>query len=57
MATSSPIDHKGFGKTSRRDAWWVQGGVTFAVLSLFIVYATWAALQNAHYHVDNYLSP
>lgn len=57
MATSSPLDRKGFGKTSRRDAWWLQGAATFVVLSFFIVYATWAAFQNAHYHVDNYLSP
>lgn len=31
--------------------------MTFVVLTLFLVYATWAAFQNAHYHHDNYLSP
>jgi hypothetical protein len=57
MAKTSPLYRKGFGKTSRRDAWWVQSLLTFLVLSLFIVYATWAAFQNAHYQVGNYLSP
>lgn len=48
---------QGLGKTSRTDAWWVQPVLTFLVLSLFLVYATWAALQNANYHHFNYLSP
>jgi hypothetical protein len=43
--------------TMRKDAWWVTPLVTFVVLSTFIVYATWAALQNAHYSFGNYLSP
>ena len=57
MAKTSPVFEKGFGKTSRRDAWWVQGAATAFVLTLFIVYATWAAFQNAFYWHDNYLSP
>lgn len=48
---------RGFGKTYRKDAWWLTPAATFIVLSGFIVYATWAALQNAHYTVGNYLSP
>jgi hypothetical protein len=47
----------GLGNTRRKDAWWVTPAATFIVLSGFIVYATWAALQNAHYAVGNYLSP
>src|SRR5580704_6391674 len=43
--------------TMRRDAWWVQPTVVFIVLTGFIVYATWAALQNAHYTYGPYLSP
>jgi hypothetical protein len=35
----------------------VQSLLTFIVLSTFIVYATWAAFQNAHYAFGNYLSP
>jgi len=41
----------------RRDAWWVQPVVVFVVLSGFLVYATWAAFQNAHYEFGPYLSP
>jgi hypothetical protein len=44
-------------ETGRRDAWWVQPLVVFAVLAAFVVYATWAAFQNAHYTYGPYLSP
>ena len=57
MAKESSLYKRGFGKTSRIDAWWVQSLLTFIVLSTFIVYATWAAFQNAHYAFGNYLSP
>ncbi|MBS1708153.1 MAG: succinate dehydrogenase [Armatimonadetes bacterium] len=57
MAQAKPGLARGFGKTSRRDAWWVQSAATAVVLTLFIVYATWAAFQNANYWHDNYLSP
>lgn len=57
MAKTEPLHPKGFGKTRRRDAWWTQGLLTFIVLSLFIVYATWAAFQGANYVHGNYLSP
>src|SRR5262245_38588113 len=54
--TSLPVVRK-FGETSRRDAWWVQPLVVFLVLGGFIVYATWAAFQNANYVYGPYLSP
>ncbi len=41
----------------RRDLWWVQPLVTFVGLGAFVVYATWAGLQNGHYYVAPYLSP
>ena len=41
----------------RRDAWWAQPILVFAALGSFIVYATWAAFQNAHYTFGPYLSP
>lgn len=41
----------------RRDAWWLQPVVVFIILSSFVVYATWAAFQNAHYEFGPYLSP
>ena len=56
-ATALPIIHRGFGETMRRDAWWVQPVVVFTVLTAFIVYATWAAFQNANYTFGPYLSP
>lgn len=52
-----PIIHRGFGETMRKDAWWVQPAVVFLILTAFIVYATWAAFQNAHYTFGPYLSP
>ena len=52
-----PILHRGFGETMRRDAWWVQPAIVFTILTAFIVYATWAAFQNAHYAYGPYLSP
>ncbi len=47
----------GFGRTSRRDTWWTTPLVVFLVFTAFIVYATWAAFQNAHYEYGPYLSP
>jgi hypothetical protein len=41
----------------RPDAWWVQPAVVFLGLSAFVIYSTWAAFQNAHYHFGPYLSP
>jgi hypothetical protein len=41
----------------RRDAWWALPATVVLVLSGFIVYSTWAALQNAHYYAEPYLSP
>jgi hypothetical protein len=49
--------HRGFGTTSRRDTWWAAPLGVFIGLSAFVVYATWAAFQNAHYHHGPYLSP
>jgi hypothetical protein len=49
--------HKSFGQTMRRDAWWLQPLVVFVILSSFLIYATWAAFQNAHYTYGPYLSP
>ncbi len=57
--TSSLVTLKprGFGKTRRRDTWWVQPLVVFLVLGAFVVYATWAAFQGDNYHWGPYLSP
>ena len=52
-----PLSRSGFGQTRRVDNWWVQPVVVFFVLSAFIVYSTWAALQGQHYRFGPYLSP
>src|SRR5258706_1186804 len=51
------LTRRGFGETTRRDAWWVPQVGAFVVLSSFLAYATWAAFQNAHYEYEQYLSP
>ena len=48
---SAPIAVSRFGRTMRRDAWWLQPLLTTAGLGAFVVYATWAAFQGAHYWV------
>jgi len=44
-------------RTLRSDSWWAEPVLVFIGLSAFIIYATWAALENAHYYVEPYLSP
>ena len=51
------LTRRRFGETMRRDAWWVQPLVVFIILGSFLVYATWAAMQNKYYAYGNYLSP
>jgi hypothetical protein len=55
--TLAGLEHRSFGQTRRRDAWWVTPLVVFLVLTSFIVYATWAALQGVHFEYGPYLSP
>ncbi len=43
--------------TLRRDTWWVEPLLVVIVLGSFVVYSTWAGLQNAHYYARPYLSP
>jgi len=47
-----PLKNGGFGSTMRKDNWWVEPLLVFLGFSTFIVYSTWAALQNAHYSFD-----
>src|SRR6185503_14385400 len=46
-----------FGETLRRDTWWLPNVPVLVVLTGFVIYATWAALQNANYTYGPYLSP
>jgi hypothetical protein len=48
---------RGFGETERRDAWLIDAILVVAVFGGFVIYATWAAFQNAHYTYGPYLSP
>src|SRR5262245_2861998 len=43
--------------TLRTDLWWLEQLLVIVVLGGFGIYATWAALQNAHYYAAPYLSP
>jgi hypothetical protein len=52
-----PLTRRRFLETRRPDAWWVQPLIVFLILGSFVVYATWAAFQNAHYTSGPYLSP
>jgi hypothetical protein len=52
-----PLLRRRAWRTMRRDVWWVQPLVVFAILTGFVVYATWAAFQNAYYTHGPYLSP
>src|SRR5207244_1622659 len=56
-AMAESLTQTGFGKTVRRDRWWVSPLLTFSVLGSFVVYTTWAAFQGEHYAYGNYLSP
>lgn len=48
---------RGFGQTTRRDAWWAAPLAVFLGLSGFVAYTTWAMFQGAHYEFGPYLSP
>lgn len=41
----------------RWDLWWAEPALIVLALGGFLVYSTWAALQNAHYYAAPYLSP
>jgi hypothetical protein len=44
-------------RTLRNDRWWVAPAISFAVLTLFVAYATWAAFIDGNYYVKPYISP
>ena len=52
-----PVLTKGFGSTRRTDAWWLRPAIIFVLLSSFLAYAQWAAMQGDHYEYGPYLSP
>jgi hypothetical protein len=57
MAFEQVLKRRGFGETSRSDAWWTQPAAVFTGFTAFIIYSTWAAYQGEHYAWGPYLSP
>lgn len=60
MAIRRLRDQRGsvmIGPALRRDPWWLEILPAIVLLGGFGIYATWAALQNAHYFAAPYLSP
>ncbi len=58
MQRSLPVlEQRKFGETLRRDTWWLPNVLVVVILTSFLVYATWAAFQNAFYTHGPYLSP
>jgi len=51
------VSRRPFLQTARSDGWWTKPLAVFLGLTAFIVYSTWAALQNAHFEFGGYLSP
>jgi hypothetical protein len=46
-----------FLQTQRRDNWWLSPLLVFLGFGSFLVYANWAAFQNANYTFGPYISP
>ena len=44
-------------KTLRTDRWWLQPLITFTVLILFVIYATFRAFENKNYFAEPLISP
>lgn len=56
-----PLKVRGWGQTSRRDAWWVQPLVVFLALGAFLAYANVRVFEGRYYYATqggaNYLTP
>ena len=57
VAAVESVGARSARETERRDKWWIQPLLIVLVLTLFSIYALWAALQNANYYSNPYLSP
>lgn len=57
MESSVAVHEAGFGKTLRKDRWWVPPLSVAVGLGICGAYATWAILQGGNFYVDPYLSP
>ena len=57
MESSVAVRGRGFGKTLRRDAWWLPPLSVALGLGLAGAYATWAIFQGDNFFAHPYLSP
>ncbi|MDH3627903.1 MAG: succinate dehydrogenase [Acidobacteriota bacterium] len=48
---------EGIAAGRRDDRWWLGVVTTAIILTLFVIYSTWAAFQGNHYYAAPYLSP
>ena len=53
----SPTRAKISARTLRTDRWWLQPTITFSVLFLFIIYATFRAFEGKYYFAEPLISP
>lgn len=57
MASTTIEARQVAARAGRQDAWWVEPLQIAVVLTAFGAYSLWAALQNANYYAEPYLSP
>jgi hypothetical protein len=57
MSAVASVGERTVPRNERIDRWWIQPLQIVLVLTGFSIYALWAALQNANYYVEPYLSP
>lgn len=57
MATEVVKARRATPTTERHDLWWLLPVTVVVVLTSFIIYTTWAALDNNNFFADPYLSP
>lgn len=52
-----PLERIRFGQTTRKDNWWVQPALYFAVIAIGFSYLIWGLLQPHNYWAPPYLTP
>src|SRR5258708_37588990 len=57
VAVAESVGQRAAPASERHERWWIQPLLIVLVLTSFSIYALWAALQNAHYYAEPYLSP
>src|ERR1700694_4658324 len=57
VAAVGSVGERSVPRSERHDRGWIQPLLVVLVLTSFSIYALWAALQNANYFAEPYLSP